>query len=206
MKYNRDTSANSTWPTCVNTGYLKGAELSSYCLITKTTKAFWGGSQPYQHRDLWKESRADCKCNKKCQSSFLLGVIIVWIHMKQNRWQYWYKIKIPVKPPASLFLFSTVPFIVVIIPVSSTEFHSSMISPPFYFWMKSTSKGITSCTRVFTTAHLIRMLMKNVKKGKKRNSSMSLTFSMSESEITKRKLLCSVCSYFYAQKCHAYQG
>ena len=55
----------------------------------------------------------------------------------------------PVKPPARLILFRTVPFVVVVISVPRAEFHSLVTGPPLHFRMKISSKGVSSGSRIF---------------------------------------------------------
>ena len=55
----------------------------------------------------------------------------------------------PVKPPARLILFRTVPFVVVVISVPQAEFHSLVTGPPLHFRMKISSKGVSSSSRIF---------------------------------------------------------
>lgn len=67
----------------------------------------------------------------------------------------------PVKPPASIVFFSTILFILVIISVFGTEFHSLVVCPPFHFRVKPPSEGVTSCSRVLSTSHHVGTLGAN---------------------------------------------
>lgn len=64
----------------------------------------------------------------------------------------------PVKPPARLIFFCTVPFVVVMISVPCAEFHSLVTTPPLHLRMKIPSKGVSSCSRIFPNVQLIGIL------------------------------------------------